>query len=621
MNPRVGTGRPTRPAAARNQPRGNGRQATAPATPAATAPATPRVIELPARLTVKELAERLGVGATQVIKELLKNGVLANINQTIDYETAAIVAHDLGFEVKEQTTAPTGEMPSALAEPEDDPRLLVPRPPIVTILGHVDHGKTTLLDAIRQTNVAAGEAGGITQHIGAYQVEIHGQKITFLDTPGHEAFTAMRARGAQVTDIAVLVVAADDGVQPQTLEAIDHARAANVPIIVALNKIDKPEANPDRVKQQLAEVGLVPEDWGGDTIVVPVSARRKTGIDQLLEMILLVAEMQELKANPNRPARGVVIEAKLDKARGPVATLLVQNGTLHVGDFIVVGPIYGRVRAMFNDRGKRLKQAGPATPVEILGLPAVPQAGDKFVVAPDEKTARAWAQTAQRQQEEASRQPEQVSLEDLFQRIQAGQVKELNLIVKTDVQGSIEPIRVSLERLSTPEVTVKILHSGTGNITESDVLLAQASKAIILGFNVKVEPGARRLAEQNRVDIRLYSVIYDLVEDVQKALTGLLAPKQVEVVEGHAEVRQVFRLSKGLVVAGCYVTDGKITRQSLVRVRRGDSVIFDGRVASLKRFKDDVREVAAGFECGVTLEGFTDFQVGDVLEAYTKTSG
>jgi len=575
------------------------------------------VVELPASITVKELSEKLGMGPHPIIKELVTSGVMATINQTIDYETAASVARKLGAEVKEAPVvpAPAEEAPAPVAE---ETGKQVHRPPVVTIMGHVDHGKTSLLDAIRETNVAAREAGGITQHIGAYQVEVHGRKITFLDTPGHEAFTAMRARGAQATDLAILVVAADDGVQPQTLEAIDHARAAKVPMIVAINKVDKADAQPDRVKQQLADAGLVVEEWGGEVVSVPVSARRKQGIERLLEMILLVAEMQELKANPNRPAQGVVIEAKLDKTRGPLATMLVQSGTLKQGDNVVVGSTHGKVRAMFSDSGKHLKKAEPATPVEILGLVDVPQAGDTFRVAPDEKTARAWAQEAAGRGLAEAAAGRAASLEDIATQIQAGEVKDLNLILKTDVQGSVQPIKESLERLSTDEVKVRTLHSGTGNVTESDVLLAQASNAIIVGFNVRVEPGASRVAEASSVDIRLYDVIYNVVEDIQKALTGMLEPKYVDVVEGHAEVRQTFKVGKAGTIAGCMVLDGRISRTSSVRVLRQGSPVFEGKIASLRRFKDDVREVAAGYECGLGLEGFNDFQVGDVVESYRR---
>ncbi len=580
-------------------------------------------VQLPASLTVKDLADALQVSPAAVIKELVQAGIMATINQTVDFDTAGAVARTLGFEV-EAKPAPAAETPSPSAPPKtavpEEAAHLVERPPVVTIMGHVDHGKTSLLDAIRQTRVTESEAGGITQHIGAYQVEIHGKKITFLDTPGHEAFTAMRARGAQATDVAVIVVAADDGVMPQTLEAIDHARAAKVPLIVAINKIDKPDANPDRVKQQLADAGVIVEEWGGDTVAVPVSAKRKMGIDNLLEMILLVAEMAELKADPKRPAEGVVIESKLDKARGPVATLLVQNGTLKVGDYLVVGATSGRVRAMFNDRGKQIKRAEPATPVEVLGLESVPEAGDRVKVAPDERTARAEAQAEAQRRQDASAQPAKaaVSLEELFDQIESGQTKDLNIILKTDVQGSIDPLRASLERLSTDRVRVNIIREGTGNVTESDVLLAVASKAIIVGFNVRQEPGAVRRAEADHIDVRLYNVIYDLVDDIQKALTGMLEPVYRTVLEGRAEVRQVFRIGRNEFAAGCFVTDGKVTRGATARILREGQAIHESRIASLRRFKDDVREVTAGFECGIGIEGFSAFQVGDVIEAYGK---
>ncbi len=574
-----------------------------------------RSIELPDSIVVKDFADLLKISPVQIIKELMKNGIIANINQQIDRDAASVVASDLGFEVKEPEPAERAaplEIPSV---EEEDPALLQPRPPVVTIMGHVDHGKTSLLDVIRQANVTAQEAGGITQHIGAYQVELHGQKITFLDTPGHEAFTAMRARGAQATDIAVLVVAADDGVMPQTLEAADHAKAANVPIVVAINKIDKGDANPDRVKQQLAEIGLVPEEYGGQTIVVPVSARRKQGIDSLLEMLLLVAEMQEYKANPARSAAGVVIEAKLDKARGPVATVLVKAGTLKIGDAVVAGGTFGKVKALFDDKGRRLRKAGPSMPAEVLGLGAVPAAGDVWKVVADEKIARSLAgERATELQVETPVSP--VTLDDLYKQIQAGQIKELNVIVKTDVQGSVEPIVNSLNRLQAEDVRVRVIHSGTGSITESDVLLASASHAVIIGFNSRLEPGAKHLAEENQVDIRFYEVIYKLVEDVQKALTGLLEPKFEEATEGHAEVRQLFKISKSEAVAGVMVTDGKVTRGSRCRVIRGGGVLYDGKVGSLRRFKEDARDVAAGYECGVQIDGFSDFQVGDILEFY-----
>ncbi|MHB8990884.1 MAG: translation initiation factor IF-2 [Chloroflexota bacterium] len=569
---------------------------------------------MPDGIAVKDLATLLDISPVLIIKELMKNGIIANINQQIDRDAATVVATDLGYEVKEP--APV-EPAAALELPvvaEEDPSLLQPRPPVVTIMGHVDHGKTSLLDVIRQTNVTAQEAGGITQHIGAYQVELRGQKITFLDTPGHEAFTAMRARGAQATDIVVLVVAADDGVMPQTREAIDHAKAANVSIVVAMNKMDKGDANPDRVKQQLTELGLVPEEYGGQTIVVPVSARRKEGIDTLLEMLLLVAEMQEFKANPTRDAAGVVIEAKLDKARGPVATVLVKAGTLKVGDVLVAGSNYGKVKALFDDKGRRLRKAGPSMPAEVLGMNGVLTAGDIWKVVADEKTARVMA--GERAVEPTAEAAAPVTLDDLYKQIQAGQVKELNVVVKSDVQGSLEPIVHSLSRLQAEEVRVRVIHAGTGNITESDVHLAAASHAVIIGFNSRVEPGARHLADENQVDIRFYEVIYKLVEDIQKALTGLLEPKYEAVTEGHAEVRQVFKIGKTDAAAGCMVTDGKISRNSHARVIRGGGVLFDGRISSLRRFKEDVRDVAAGYECGIHLEGFVDFQMGDVLEFY-----
>jgi len=588
-----------------------------------------RALTIPRIISVKDLAEALGVGPVEVIKELMKNGIMAGINQTIDFDTAAIVASDLGIEVQlAQEQAPLAAVVQEMKkEPvrarriaEEDRAHLVSRPPVVTVMGHVDHGKTLLLDAIRETNVIATEAGGITQHIGAYQVEKNNQKITFLDTPGHEAFTAMRARGAQVTDIAVLVVAADDGVMPQTLEAMDHARAAQVPIIVALNKIDKESANPERVKQQLSDVGLVVEEWGGDTICVPVSAKKKIGIEALLEMILLVAEMADLRANPNRRATGTIIEAEMDKNKGPLATVLVQNGTLRLNDNVVVGSIFGKIRAMFNDKGKRVRKAEPATPVEILGLTDVPQAGDILEVMADEGSARAIAaqRVEQKQREAATQITPKVTLDELFSQVQAGAVKELNVILKADVQGSIEPIRDSLLRLGNEQVKVKIIHEGTGNVSESDIMLAAASKAIVIGFNSSPDAAAKRQAEAQGVDVREYDIIYNLVDEVNKALTGLLEPKYENVIEGHAEVRATFRLSKGETVAGCMVLDGQVTRASLVKVQRNGETVFDGKVASLRRFKEDVREVSAGYECGIGLEGFNDFKEKDILEAYRK---
>ncbi len=579
-----------------------------------------QLVKLPSSMTVKELADILEVGAIDIIKELMKSGVMANINQVVGYDTAAMVADNLGFEPEEEKSV-AGEKAekSATAEAsKEDEALKVSRPPVVTIMGHVDHGKTSLLDALRKTNVAAGEAGGITQHIGAYQVELHGQKITFLDTPGHEAFTAMRARGAQSTDIAVLVVAADDGVMPQTKEAIDHARAAKVPIVVAINKMDKPDANPDKVKQQLADLGLVIEEWGGDVVSVPVSAKKKEGIQELLENILVVAEVLELKANPLLPASGVVVEAEMDKSRGPLATVLVQSGTLNLGDMVVIGGTSGRIKAMFSDTGKRVKKAGPAMPVEILGMSSVPVAGDTFQVIADERQAKAIAEARRELQDRRGiRADRGLSLDDLSAQIKEGKVKELNLILKTDVQGSLEPVLSSLEKLDEP-VKVHFVHADTGSILESDVLLAMASEAIVIGFNARVEPGARRLADQEGVDIRMYEVIYELVDDVRKALVGMLERKLVEVIEAHAEIRQIFRLGKHGAVAGVFVRDGKIARSNSVRVLRGGEKVFESSISSLRRFKEDVREVASGFECGVSVEGFSDFKEADILEFFTR---
>jgi len=578
-------------------------------------------IEIPATLSVRQLAELLQVSVIDVIKKLMRNGIMANINQLIDYEAAAAVAAGLGYEVCPKSQA-ARELPSRIIEFKKGQHLhgearrnLEPRPPVVTIMGHVDHGKTRLLDAIRQTNVMASEAGGITQHIGAYQVEVDGHKMTFLDTPGHEAFTAMRARGARVTDIVVLVVAADDGVMPQTLEAIDHAKAAGVPIVVAINKIDKPSANPEAVKQQLADAGLLIEEWGGDTVCVSISAKEKTGITELLENLLLVAEVEELRADPSRPVIGVVIEARLDKTKGPLTTVLIQEGTLRVGDTIVVGTTWGRVKAMFNDLGRHLRKAEPATPAEILGLGSVPQVGDILTGVASESQAQKLIQKrlAERQQE-----PRAVSLSNFYNQISAGQVKELNIILKADVQGSVEPIRNSLQQLSTDEVQIRVIHSGTGNITESDVMLAIASQGVIIGFGVSAQPGARRLAEREGISIRSYKVIYELVNDVSSALRGMLEPTYVEVTEGRAEVRDVFSVGKQNKVAGVYVTEGKIGRGTSVRIWRGKQLVFESTVSSLKRFKDDIREVAAGYECGVGIKDFSEFQVGDVLEFFRK---
>jgi translation initiation factor IF-2 len=570
-------------------------------------------ITLPQTITVKQLADLLKVSAVEVIKQLMRNGVMANINQAVDYDTAALVVSHFGYEAKKQPILTQIRRPVPISGGK-----LYPRPPVITIMGHVDHGKTSLLDAIRQSNVIATEAGAITQHIGAYQVEVDSRKITFLDTPGHEAFTAMRARGTQVTDIAVLVVAADDGVMPQTVEAIDHARAANVPIVVALNKIDKPDANPEKVKRQLSDLGLVIEEWGGDTICVPISAKKKQGIDELLENLLLVADILELKAEHDTPAEGVVIEARLDKTRGPLATLLVQKGTLKLGENIVVSNTWGRVKAMFNETGKQLKKAEPATPVGVLGLNAVPLAGDTFKVASNEREARTILEKKKESQQVVSTRTRPLGLSDLSTQISSGQIKELNIILKTDVQGSIEPIRDSLEHLGDEKIKVRIIHSGSGGITEGDVLLALASKAIIVGFNSRPEPGAQKLAETEGISIRYYSVIYELVKDVEKALKGMLEPTYTEVVEGQAEVIAVFESGKKNRIAGVSVKEGKMRRDAMARlIRRGES-IYESRIISLKRFKDDVKEVATGFECGLRIEGFSDFQVGDIVQTYRQ---
>ena len=607
---------------------GPGQPAGRPSKP--SGPSQSRVVELPETLAVRDLARALRMSPIDVIKELMANGIVASINQQIDYETAEIVASELGFETRPMQAVVVEEKE---AEPEqrrtlwqrllqtEPPDQLRPRPPVVTVLGHVDHGKTTLLDAIRETNVVADESGGITQHIGAYQVEKDGRRITFIDTPGHEAFTAMRARGAQVTDLAVLVVAADDGVMPQTREAIDHARAAGVPILVALNKMDSPNAQPERVKQQLADVDLTVEDWGGDVICVPVSAKMKRGIEDLLENILLVTEVADLRSNPNRPALGTVIEGELDRHLGATATLLVQGGTLHVGDALTLGPISGRVRAMMDYRGQVVEEAPPSMPVLVMGLADVPRAGDIFEVVGSEREARAIAEGRAEEQRLATAQPARpkiLTLDDVFSQFQSGQVVELNVILKADVQGSLEPIVNSLKRLGSEDLQVKLLHQGTGNITESDVMLASASHAIVIGFHVDVDEAARRLAVQDGVDIRLYEIIYNLVDDVDKALKGLLEPEYQKVVVGHAEVRAVFRIRRQGNVAGCYVLDGEVRRNSRVRVLRDDEELFDGRIDSLKRFQDDVAEVRAGFECGLSIAGFEDFQEGDILEIYKE---
>ncbi len=577
-------------------------------------PVVVKNIALDGPLTVQDFAHLINKKATDVIKKLLSLGMMTTINQELDIETLILLGAEFGTTVEIKAT----KEDILLAEEPDKPEELAERPPVVTIMGHVDHGKTSLLDVIRETNVVAGEAGGITQHIGAYQVEIKGKKITFLDTPGHEAFTAMRARGAQITDIAILVVAADDGVMPQTIEAINHAHAANVPIIVAINKIDKPGANPDKIKQELTEYGIVSEEWGGETICVNVSAKTKQGLDSLLEMILLVSEMGDLKANPERKAKGTVVEAKLDKGRGPVATLLVQNGHLSTGDFMIVGTTQGRVRAMYDDLGRKIRKALPSTPVEIIGLTDVPQAGDVFQVVEDERLAKQITseRTAQKR-EEAMQSRTRVSLEDLFSHIQQGEIRDLNIIIKADVQGSIEALKQSLEKLSNNEVRVNIIHQGVGGIRETDVMLADASNAIILGFNVRPDVNARKTAEAQQIDIRLYRVIYNAIEDVKAALGGLLKPEIRELVLGHAEVRAVFKVPKVGTIAGCYVTEGKISRNSQVRVTRDGIVIHEGTINSLKRFKEDAKDVSSGYECGIGIDRFNDIHEGDQLESFT----
>jgi translation initiation factor IF-2 len=605
----------------------------------ADAPVAPRPtgpVELPSSVAVKDLAEALGVSTADVIKELIRNGIFATINQSIDFDTASLVAGELGFETVERGAAARaaaeaagpveivapGSEDEGAGKPvlftEDDPADLVTRAPIVTIMGHVDHGKTSLLDAVRSTTVAAGERGGITQHIGASEIEHNGKRIVFLDTPGHEAFTAMRARGAQVTDIAIIVVAADDGVMPQTKEAIDHVRAARVPMIVAINKIDKPDANPDRVKQELADNNVLIEEYGGDVIAVPVSAKQKVGLDDLMEMILLVADLQDLKANPKRPAIGTIVESKVEKGRGNVATVLVQTGTLRVGDIVAVGRTHGRVRALQNAAGKRIKSAEPATAAEIIGLAELPEAGDILRVVPDEKAARDMAEAAAAQAGGGDGRAA-FSLEDISAQIQASEVKELRVVLKTDVQGSLGAIRHALERLNTNEVRINILREGAGDINESDVLLASASDAVVIGFNTKPDPGAQRAIDASGVDVRLYDVIYKLTDDVGAALQGMLAPKLVEQVEGHAEVRMVIKAGRAGNVAGSYVTDGRIVRGGQARLFRGGSQIADSRITSLKRFKDDVREVASGFECGIGLD-VDDIAEGDVIECYQMVS-
>jgi translation initiation factor IF-2 len=581
-------------------------------------PPVQRRVVISGPIIVKDLAEQLGAKATDLIKRLIALGVMVGVNNEIDKETAVIVAQELGAEVEERASVEEREEILIQGE-EDQEHELEERPPVVTVMGHVDHGKTSLLDKIRSSRVTASEAGGITQHIGASVIEWQGRSVVFLDTPGHEAFTAMRARGAQVTDIAVLVVAANDGVMPQTIEAINHAKAANVPIVVAINKIDLPEATADRVRTDLTEYGLVSEEWGGDTIMVPVSARTGEGIDKLLEALLLQADIMELKANPSRSASGTIIEAQLDRGRGPVATVLVNRGTLHVGDVFLSGAVYGRVRALINDRGERVKEVGPSMPVEVLGFNQLPEAGDDFVILEDERQAKSIADArASRTRASTEVGNRGVSLDEFYQRLKDEAMRDLNLVIKADVHGSAEALAQSVAKLSNEEVRVRVLHTGVGSVTESDVMLAQASGAIIIGFGVGIESKARQLAEREHVDVRQYRIIYEVLDDVKQALTGLLAPKFQELFLGRAEVREVFRVPKVGAVGGCYVTEGKILRSGQVRVIRDGAVIHEGGIASLKRFKDDVREVASGYECGIGLEKFNDIKVGDIFEVYTQ---
>ena len=576
---------------------------------------TPLTVKIPPEISVGELASRMKKTGAEVVKCLMKNGIMASLSQIIDFDTAAIIAEEMGCKVEQEVVVTIEE--KLIDDSEDKAEDLVPRAPVVVVMGHVDHGKTSLLDYIRNAHVASGEAGGITQHIGAYQVQINGKPITFLDTPGHEAFTSMRARGAMVTDIAILVVAAEDGIKPQTVESINHAKAAKIPIIVAINKMDKPEANPDRIKQQLTEYELVAEDWGGETIICPISAKTGMGIDNLLEMVTLTAEMAELKANPNRAASGTVIEARLDKGRGPVATLLVQNGTLKQGDIIIAGTAVGRVRAMVDDKGNRLTEAGPSVPVEITGLGEVPGAGNTFNAVADERLARELVEQRKAEEKAKANAPiQKVSLEDLFSQIQAGEMKDLNIIVKADVQGSAEAVKSSLEKLSNDEVRVRVIHSGVGAISESDVMLASTSKAIIVGFNVRPDAAARDSAARSNVDMRMYRVIYDAINEVEAAMKGMLAPKFREALIGHAEVRQTYKVSGVGTIAGCYVQDGKIQRGCQVRIVRDGVVIHEGELASLQRFKDAVKEVSSGYECGMSIEKFNDIKEGDIIECF-----
>ena len=572
-------------------------------------------VVIPDEVTVGEFAEKAKLAATEVIKKLMELGIMASVSQTIDFDTAQLIGEDLNLIVEKEIIVTDEDI--LFAEEEDKEEDLVERYPIVVVMGHVDHGKTSLLDAIRSSHVTDTEAGGITQHIGAYCVPINDKKITFLDTPGHEAFTAMRARGAQVTDVAVIVVAADDGIMPQTIEAINHAKAAGVSIIIAINKIDKENANVDRVMQELTEYNLIPEEWGGDTVCVKVSAKNRVNIDGLLEMIILVSEMKELRANPKRMARGTVIEAKLDRGRGPVATVLVQTGTLHIGDTIVAGTSVGRVRAMINDGGARVREAGPSVPVEITGLSDVPDGGDLFYAVKDEKMAKSVVeQRKQKIKDEMQKKSSVVTLDDLFSQIKEGEVKDLNIIVKADVMGSVEAVRQSLEKLSNDEVRVRVIHGAVGAVTESDVMLATASNAIIVGFNVRPDGGARAAAEMHKVDMRMYRIIYDAIEEIEAAMKGMLAPTYKETVLGHAEVRSTFRVSGVGTIAGCYVQDGKVQRNASVRVVRDGIVVYEGALASLKRFKDDVKEVAQGYECGIGLERFNDIKEGDIIECW-----
>ncbi len=610
-NNKPGTGGPNR------NKKGKGKPKPAPVEPAPVVKETPSKITYEEGITVGELAEKLNKDASEIVKHLFMVGIMANINQGLNQDAIELICDEYGVEAELEVVVDATDLETYFEDVDANPEDIIERPSVVTIMGHVDHGKTTLLDSIRNTRVTAGEAGGITQHIGAYQIENEGKKITFLDTPGHAAFTTMRARGAQVTDITILVVAADDGVMPQTVEAINHAKAAEVPIIVAVNKIDKPTANPDRVMQELGEHGLYPEDWGGDTIFVQLSAIKGDGIDELLEMILLVSEVAELKANPKRTAIGTVIEAELDKSRGPAASLLVQDGTLEIGDSIVVGNTFGRVRAMVNDLGKRIKSAGPSTPVEITGLQDVPLAGDRFVVFKDEKRARRIGEARQQQNILAQRQESQkVSLDNLFEQIKQGEMKDLNVIIKGDVQGSVEALAASLMKIDVEGVNVRIIHTAVGAINESDVTLASASNGIIIGFNVRPDVNAKRAAEAEGVDMRLHRIIYKVIEEIEQAMIGMLDPEYEEKVIGQAEVRQTINISKVGTVAGSYVTEGKITRDSQVRIIRDGIVVYEGQVDALKRFKDDVREVAQGYECGITIENFNDVKEGDIFEAF-----